>query len=210
MTISDQRRQTVPPCIRPVFFLLYDAFTGSALGHTITMCGHVFCYQCVSEYLTGDDNTCAASDCKEQLGPDVFSEAALRRRISDDLDASSSNSTLDDTSILLQHEYSSSKIKAILEVLRSYCNVKSPISGYNGSTRSRATSMAYSNLSIEGPVKAIVFSQQTSMLDLVEISLNQYCIQYRRLDGTMTLSSRDRAVKDFNTDTEVWLLPRYY
>jgi DNA repair protein RAD16 len=62
--------------------------------------GHVFCYQCVSEYLTGDDNACPASDCKEQLGSDVvFSEATLRRRISDNLDASSSNSAFDDTSI---------------------------------------------------------------------------------------------------------------
>jgi hypothetical protein len=54
----------------------------------------------VSEYLTGDDNACPASDCKEQLGSDVvFSEATLRRRISDNLDASSSNSAFDDTSI---------------------------------------------------------------------------------------------------------------
>jgi DNA repair protein RAD16 len=69
--------------------------------------------------------------------------------------------------------------------------------------------MAYSNLLTEGPVKAIVFLPvDYHMLDLVEISLNQYCIQCRRLDGiTMTLSSRDRAVKDFNTDHEVCLLP---
>ncbi|KAL9391634.1 hypothetical protein Peur_015554 [Populus x canadensis] len=71
--------------------------------------------------------------------------------------------------------------------------VRSSISGFNGSTGSSATSMAYSNLLTEGPIKAIVFSQWTSMLDLVEISLNQYC---------MTLSSRDRAVKDCNTDHE--------
>jgi DNA repair protein RAD16 len=164
----------------------------------------------VSEYLTGDDNTCPASDCKEELGSDVvFSEATLRRRISDNLDASSSNSTFNDTSIVLQHEYSSSKIKAVLEV-QSHCKVESPISGFNGSKGSSATSMAYSNLSTEGPIKAIVFSQWTSMLDLVEISLNQYCIQYRRLDGTLTLSSRDRAVKDFNTDPKVWLLPHEF
>jgi DNA repair protein RAD16 len=70
--------------------------------------------------------------------------------------------------------------------------------------------MAYSNSSTEGPIKAIVFSQWTSMLDLVEISLNQYCIQYRRLDGTLTLSSRDRAVKDLNTDPKVWPLPHEF
>ncbi|KAK9274964.1 hypothetical protein L1049_022221 [Liquidambar formosana] len=44
------------------------------------------------------------------------------------------------------------------------------------------------------------------MLDLVEISLNQSCMQYRRLDGSMTLASRDRAVKDFNTDPEVTVM----
>jgi DNA repair protein RAD16 len=100
--------------------------------------GHVFCYQCVSEYLTGDDNACPASDCKEQLGSDVvFSEATFRRRISDNL-ASSSNSTYDDTSVVLQHEYSSSKIKAVLEV-QSHCKVESPISGFNGSTGSSAS-----------------------------------------------------------------------
>ncbi|KAJ6927001.1 hypothetical protein NC651_011176 [Populus alba x Populus x berolinensis] len=68
--------------------------------------------------------------------------------------------------------------------------------------------MTYSNLLTEGPIKAIVFSQWTSMLDLVEISLNQHCIQYRRFDRTKALSSRrDMDVKDFNTDPEVWLLP---
>ncbi|KAL9349011.1 hypothetical protein Peur_060377 [Populus x canadensis] len=44
------------------------------------------------------------------------------------------------------------------------------------------------------------------MLDLVEISLNQYCIQYRRLDGTLTLSSRDWTVKDLNTDPKVTVM----
>ncbi|KAJ6906919.1 hypothetical protein NC651_017555 [Populus alba x Populus x berolinensis] len=169
----------------------------------VTMCGHVFCNQCVSEYLTGDDNTCPASDCKEQLGSDVvFSEATLRRRISDTFDASSSHSKFDDKSIVLQHEYNSSKIKAVLEVIQTHCKAGSPISEFNGSAGCIETSMAYSSLSTEGPIKAI----WTSMLDLVEFSLNQHCIQYRRLDGTMTLSSRDKAVKDFNTDPEVTVM----
>ncbi|KAJ6732630.1 HELICASE-LIKE TRANSCRIPTION FACTOR CHR28 [Salix koriyanagi] len=120
--------------------------------------------------------------------------------------ASSSHSKYDDNSIVLQHEYSSSKIKAVLEVIQSHCKAGSPISEFNGSAGCSETSMAYSNLSTEGPIKAIVFSQWTSMLDLVEFSLNQHCIQYRRLDGTMTLSSRDKAVKDFNTDPEVTVM----
>lgn len=51
--------------------------------------------------------------------------------------------------------------------------------------------------------KAIVFSQWTGMLDLLEACLKSSSIQYRRLDGTMTVVARDKAVKDFNTLPEV-------
>ncbi|KAJ7942610.1 Helicase-like transcription factor CHR28 [Quillaja saponaria] len=194
----------------------------------VTMCGHVFCYQCVSEYMTGDDNTCPAAGCKEQLGEDVvFSKATLRSCISDDLDVSSSmNSRFVDYSLVQQSEYSSSKILAVLEILDSHCNLKGPSSelhssmGCNrssGPSGKESAENCSSDVTItkhtrnsefltEGPVKAIVFSQWTSMLDLVEISLKQTCMQYRRLDGTMTLSSRDKAVKDFNTDPEITVM----
>lgn len=194
----------------------------------VTMCGHVFCYQCVSEYLTGDDNTCPALECKEQLGADVvFSKATLISCISDELDGSLSNSSQSaEKSINLQNEYSSSKIRAALEILQSHCKLTSPDSDphssmgcngcsssakiyteqcYSGVGSSKQTT-AYSNPETEGPIKAIVFSQWTSMLDLVEMSMNHSCIQYRRLDGTMSLASRDRAVKDFNTDPEVTVM----
>ena len=160
------------------------------------MCGHVFCYQCVSEYLTGDDNTCPAPECKEQLGSDVvFSKATLSSCLSEDVDGSSMNSQFTENSMILQNEYSSSKITSVLEILQTHCKSRSSME-CNGSS-----------LSSEGPIKAIVFSQWTSMLDLVERSLSESCMQYRRLDGTMTLGARDRAVKDFNTDPEVWCLP---
>jgi SNF2 family DNA or RNA helicase len=51
--------------------------------------------------------------------------------------------------------------------------------------------------------KAIVFSQWTSMLDLLETPLKQAGFCYRRLDGTMSVVARDRAVSDFNTLPEV-------
>ncbi|KAL8257993.1 hypothetical protein R6Q59_030034 [Mikania micrantha] len=161
----------------------------------VTLCGHVFCYQCVSEYLTGDDNTCPSPKCKSQIGTDVvFNKATLRNSISDDNGASSSR--IDEKSIVLQQDYSSSKIKAAIEIILSNCGSKSPYC--NGD--------ASSNSDVEGPIKAIVFSQWTRMLDLFEMSLNHYLIQYRRLDGSMSLSSRDRAVKQFNTDPEVTVM----
>ncbi|KAF5747392.1 hypothetical protein HS088_TW05G00113 [Tripterygium wilfordii] len=175
----------------------------------VTICGHVFCYQCVSEYLTGDDNQCPAHGCKEQLGADVvFSKATLINCISID-DDSYMDSQLAAKSIVLQNEYSSSKIRAVIEILLSQRKIKSP--GLHGSAEcagSNATihTTDYSDVPSEGPIKAIVFSQWTGMLNLVEMSLKQFDIQYRRLDGTMSLSARDRAVSGFNNDPEVTVM----
>ncbi|KAI3816406.1 hypothetical protein L1987_16100 [Smallanthus sonchifolius] len=161
----------------------------------VTLCGHVFCYQCVSEYLTGDDNTCPSPKCKSPIGADVvFNKATLSNSISDD--GSSSSSRIDEKSIVLQQDYSSSKIKAAIGIILSNCRSQSSyLVGPNGG--------ASSSSGVDGPIKAIVFSQWTRMLDLFEMSLKQYLIEYRRLDGSMSLSSRDRAVKEFNTDPEV-------
>ncbi|KAF2323802.1 hypothetical protein GH714_036988 [Hevea brasiliensis] len=115
--------------------------TSSAISHAcndppedpvVTICGHVFCYQCVSDYLTGDENTCPSRGCKEQLGSDVvFSEATLKSCVSDNRDVGPKHPEFDNKSMVLQHE---------------------------------------------------------------------------RLDGTMTLAARDRAVNDFTTDPVVTVM----
>jgi len=53
------------------------------------------------------------------------------------------------------------------------------------------------------PIKTVVFSQWTGMLDFVEHSFAQNRIKFRRLDGTMSLVARDIAVKEFNNDPDV-------
>lgn len=53
------------------------------------------------------------------------------------------------------------------------------------------------------PVKAIVFSQWTGMLDLMELSLSRNDIQFRRLDGAMCLNLREQGVNEFKNDPEV-------
>ncbi|KAE9611586.1 putative chromatin remodeling SNF2 family [Lupinus albus] len=197
----------------------------------ITMCSHVFCYQCVSDFLTADNNTCPAVYCKETVGEDVvFSKTTLRSCISDDLDgSSSSNSHHVDYSLFQETEYNSSKIKAVLEILQSNRKMKAPSSGSPNSSGGRGDlrscdisfiedcdsdvlitkhTRKYSEPITEGAIKAIIFSQWTSMLDLVEDALkqSQTRIRYRRLDGRMTLLARDKAVKDFNTDPEVTVM----
>lgn len=192
----------------------------------VTMCGHVFCYQCVSEYLSGDENTCPSPECKELLGSDViFSKATLRSCLygNDHLDVSAPSEP--NKSLVLQNGYSSSKIKAAMEILESHCKSNNACSQLHAivergdifSSCGKETSdvgggvkvtnaIVWSDAHPEAPKKAIVFSQWTGMLDLVEISLNQSALRYRRLDGTMTLSARDKAVKEFNNDPEVELL----
>lgn len=58
---------------------------------------------------------------------------------------------------------------------------------------------------IEISEKAIVFSQWTRMLDLLEGPLKASSVRYRRLDGTMSIAAREKAIKDFNTLPEVCL-----
>ncbi|KAK1257054.1 hypothetical protein QJS04_geneDACA019216 [Acorus gramineus] len=194
----------------------------------VTMCGHVFCYQCVSEHITGDDNICPAPRCKHQLRPDsVFSRSALKSCISDHhgYDAGSSRGIEEEIAIQ-QSACTSSKVRATLEILNSLYKYKDLASEpgsdgyremdyfkertYDGSSLGsfsnvgdRKQTDASMNMEPEPPVKVIIFSQWTSMLDLLETSLNYNLIQYRRLDGTMSLASRDRAVKDFTNDPEV-------
>ncbi|PKA45875.1 Putative SWI/SNF-related matrix-associated actin-dependent regulator of chromatin subfamily A member 3-like 3 [Apostasia shenzhenica] len=163
----------------------------------VTMCGHVFCYQCVSDHITGDDNLCPALGCKEVLGTDsVFSKATLKSCISDGSDdiASTSSSFHVDECSIVQSGYVSSKIKATVDILNS-------LEIYHASEAENCGG-DYS----DKPAKAIVFSQWTGMLDLLEFSLNPAFLQYRRLDGTMSLSARDRAVREFNTDPEVTVM----
>jgi len=50
------------------------------------------------------------------------------------------------------------------------------------------------------PLKSIVFSQWTSMLDLLEPALRRRGMGFLRLDGAMSQSEREEAIRAFNTD----------
>jgi len=52
-------------------------------------------------------------------------------------------------------------------------------------------------------IKSIVFSQWTSMLDLVEIPLKHAGIRFVRLDGSMIQTQRETAIRLFRTDPKI-------
>lgn len=59
----------------------------------------------------------------------------------------------------------------------------------------------------EPPIKSVVFSAWTSHLDLIEVALiNNGFDGFTRLDGTMTLASRTRALEKFATDDSTTIL----
>ncbi|CAK9136641.1 unnamed protein product [Ilex paraguariensis] len=197
----------------------------------VTSCGHVFCNQCISEHLTGDDHQCPTRNCKAQLSVSlVFSRASLRSSLSENT-ANSCGSELAETPepSALGCLLDSSKIKAALEVLQSLSKPLACASRTSSSTSiDEGATLEISSdplsvglqrdmpdnrsLDFDGssndmvPMmgeKAIVFSQWTRMLDLLEACLKNSSIKYRRLDGTMSVVARDKAVKDFNTLPEV-------
>ena len=85
---------------------------------------------------------------------------------------SSQLKTINVTRYMKTNWRSSSKINALIEKLRS----------------------------LEHGTKSVVFSQWTSMLDLVEIALEKSNIKFVRLDGKMQRKDRDDAVQKFKAD----------
>jgi SNF2 family DNA or RNA helicase len=49
-------------------------------------------------------------------------------------------------------------------------------------------------------LKTVIFSQFTSMLDLVEVPLKQAGWHFGRYDGSVTLTNRERVLEEFRTD----------
>ena len=159
----------------------------------------------------------------------MFSKGTLNGSLSDEpCQGSSPNCSASEVVDAAEHfsEGTSTKIKAALEVLQSLCKPRgctSTNSHAQNTLDERAICLSNSvgellednsgrqNLAVESSKnsveaageKAIVFSQWTRMLDLLEACLKNSSIQYRRLDGTMSVFARDKAVKDFNTCPEV-------
>ncbi|KAF8114175.1 hypothetical protein N665_0040s0030 [Sinapis alba] len=160
----------------------------------VSVCGHVFCKQCFYECLTGDNNLCPNANCNRRLAavPSMHDSATSVRV-----------ETVDPCSEGLPYE--SSKIKAALEILQSLARPQDSTDMNQISQKSEDSNLPVIPVKVVGE-KAICFSQWTKMLDLLEASLIRSRIQYRRLDGTMSVAARDKAVQDFNTLPEVTVM----
>ncbi|XP_038995167.1 helicase-like transcription factor CHR28 isoform X2 [Hibiscus syriacus] len=194
----------------------------------VTICGHVFCNQCISEHLNSDDKQCPTKNCKVQLNASsVFTSNCLSSSLSEQpgqnkpRDCSGSKVVEVFGPCSEDNLYGSSKIKAALQVLKSLAKPQDHRSRTSGCPEGSSDLHSGDSINVVPDEKdllmgeslnnsckvpgekAIVFSQWTRMLDIFEACLKSSSIQYRRLDGTMSVAARDKAVKDFNTLPEV-------
>jgi SNF2 family DNA or RNA helicase len=133
--------------------------------------------------------------CKQKLSAEfVFSRPVLRLCLSDE-----SSAAADESSSIFEKSYISSKVQATVDTLNLIFNT--PALSDSDSIEPSPSKVA--------PSKAIVFSQWTGMLDVLELSLNSNLINFRRLDGSMSLDVRGAAVEEFKTDPEVTFLAFY-
>ncbi|KAI5059132.1 hypothetical protein GOP47_0025451 [Adiantum capillus-veneris] len=162
----------------------------------VTMCSHVFCRQCLSDRLTQDDSaSCPYPKCEAFLSSStVYSCSALKSLVDGGGDlVDPSFGVLAQPGLNPQQE-ESSKIRAVIKTLKAL------------PSNLLMNGLESSELATLRTEKAIVFSQWTSMLDLLEVSLKKEGFCYRRLDGTMSIQARDRALADFRQLPDVTVI----
>jgi SWI/SNF-related matrix-associated actin-dependent regulator of chromatin subfamily A3 len=124
----------------------------------ITACAHAFCRQCIERVI---ETQAKCPMCRAQLTSN------------DDLVNPAANFGESEDELQINAEESSSKVEALLKVLKSS----------QGDTS-----------------KFVVFSQWTSFLDIVQTQLIKHGIRFTRLDGKMSSSQRDAAIESLNND----------
>ncbi|KAG5351081.1 hypothetical protein C0989_008066 [Termitomyces sp. Mn162] len=107
-----------------------------------------------------------------------------------------------------EHFQSSTKVNALMTDLISFSRANPHSANYDPSSIEVQMVDDKGNQVDDGVVKTVVFSQWTTMLDKIEDALEQHCIQYDRLDGTMKRDDRTRAMDElkYNPRCEVLLV----
>ncbi|KAJ3265917.1 hypothetical protein HDU77_003391 [Chytriomyces hyalinus] len=145
----------------------------------VSKCGHLFCIMCLDTVRTS--GSCPM--CEHKLGKKDIMEIKET-----DLgeDAMAAADLAADLGALLEMDGQSTKIRALVEdlaVVKMECVSKGvPL------------------------IKSIVFSQWTSVLDLIQEPLKNAGFQFTRLDGKMARADRNTAMTRFKTDPAISVL----
>ncbi|KAK9816469.1 hypothetical protein WJX72_000674 [[Myrmecia] bisecta] len=192
----------------------------------VAACSHIFCRQCISVQVGSSgpppsprDTSFACPACNTCLAAEqVYSAAALQ--VAGGLPAGEAA-----PAPLLKPDWrASTKIEQLMVMLRAIrsrrkasrerADLAAPVLGGKSKSDSRlaaalgqvARPATACGAGVSAPDKMLVFSQWTGMLDLVELALKEEKFLFRRLDGSMSVSARERAVADFQNKPEINVL----
>ncbi len=107
---------------------------------------------------------------------------------------------------LLTNGFDNSRIKilALLTRLRQICCHPSLfINGYNSNSSKLEQCIDIVNSAIEAGHKILLFSNYTSMFDIIEKELKKYNIQYFKLTGQTKVNTRIELVDEFNSNPDI-------
>ncbi|KAL0027476.1 hypothetical protein WJX77_004115 [Trebouxia sp. C0004] len=196
----------------------------------VSACCHVFCRQCITMQVGSlggskeSESNFQCPTCSQPLSAaQVFTKPALKKA------RGQAEGTQEAGGKGQNGWHSSSKVEHLLELLRGMqhrgATGRAPVPGkppgaapnpLGGRSKSdmrlaailgappRGSSPALTSSPTQE--KVIVFSQWTSMLDLVEMALKKEKFVFRRLDGSMSMANRDQAIIDFQEKSGVNIL----
>ncbi|KAJ3329419.1 hypothetical protein HDU76_007945 [Blyttiomyces sp. JEL0837] len=161
--------------------VLVDHGVDSSKSLCIGRCGHLFCNACMSSLLESESSSqCPMCQFTFQAG-DIYEMKELEQTNENEEEDAVLNIGLN-----LTIDNQSTKIRALVEDLVTL-----------------RQEMANKQ---EKPVKSVVFSQWTSVLDLCQTPLTDAGFKFCRLDGKMKRPDRALAMERFKTDPEIDIL----
>ncbi|KAF9532114.1 SNF2 family N-terminal domain-containing protein [Crepidotus variabilis] len=139
-------------------------------------CMHQFCKDCIVSHIGICEERSQQPNCPScNIGP--LEANKLVEIVQKDVDAPASSQASDATVSFRRNDFqSSTKLEALIQNLRK--------------------------LRAQDPYfRAVVFSQFTSFLDLIEIALDRERFEHHRFDGTMDIKKKGAAINEFKTSS---------
>lgn len=143
-----------------------------------TSCKHTFCKACIQDFLSSTTQSPACPTCQSPVTVD-FTGSNTNKCQSEAVNGSNGYKR---SSILSRIDLNQFQTSTKIDALREEIDEM---------------------LQRDCTAKAIVFSQFTSFLDLIGFRLEKFGIRCVKLDGSMSISARDKMIEKFTNDPDI-------
>ncbi|KAF9311776.1 hypothetical protein BGZ91_006719, partial [Linnemannia elongata] len=177
-----------------------NCFNSSTPTPIVTRCEHIFCPDCVKKLNPVTFMLIQRSNANHSVTPGLQI----------DFSCPQCASTLRPVDVIQIQDYADERAAAAASLRADQIHTRKDENGmFIHSTKVKALmedlvqAVENSKTSGQPAVKSVVFSQWTSMLDLIEDGLRENNIKFTRLDGTMQRNDRTVAIMDFKEKPDV-------